>query len=90
VGHTQVTQSKKLDDYLGISLANLIGGQSIGWWKKNHNVHHIVTNNPIADPDIQHFPFLAISKDFFNSLTSEYYGKTMKFDRVAKYFFPFY
>ena len=28
----------------------------IAWWKHSHNVHHIITNHPEHDPDIQHLP----------------------------------
>jgi sphingolipid 8-(E)-desaturase len=58
---------------------------SLGWWKRNHNVHHVVTNSPEHDPDIEHMPFLAISTRFFDSLRSTYYDRIMVFDSVAKW-----
>ncbi|KAK8844661.1 hypothetical protein IAR55_006508 [Kwoniella newhampshirensis] len=43
-----------------------------------------VTNHPEHDPDIQHIPFFAISKDFFGSLWSSYYKRVMTLDAFAK------
>jgi delta8-fatty-acid desaturase len=37
LGHSGVTHTLSLDYGLGIALANLTGGLSIGWWKNNHN-----------------------------------------------------
>jgi delta8-fatty-acid desaturase len=44
----------------------------------------VVTNHPEHDPDIQHIPFFAISKDFFGSLWSTYYKRVMAFDGFSK------
>lgn len=52
------------DHAIGIVLTAVFGGLSLGWWKRSHNVHHIVTNDPEHDPDIQHLPVFAISKRF--------------------------
>ena len=52
-----------------------------------HNT--VVTNHPEHDPDIQHIPFFAISKEFFNSLWSTYYKRTMLLDAFAKIMIPF-
>jgi delta8-fatty-acid desaturase len=52
-GHMGITHDPVMDTTIGIIIADFIGGLSIGWWKKNHNVHHIVTNHPEHDPDIQ-------------------------------------
>jgi len=57
---------------------------SIGWWKRNHNVHHIVTNEPDHDPDIQHVPFFAIDQRFFQSRYSTYYDHIMTYDAFAQ------
>lgn len=51
-GHHSVTCNKKFDDIFGCMLASFCGGLSVQWWKHNHNVHHIVTNEPEHDPDI--------------------------------------
>lgn len=52
---------------------------------KNHNIHHLVTNHPEHDPDIQHIPFFAISKHFFGSLWSTYYKRVMAFDAFSRF-----
>ena len=51
---------------------------------QNHNIHHLVPNELEHDPDIQHIPFFAISKQFFGSLWSSYYKRIMEFDAASK------
>ncbi|KAI9873962.1 MAG: Delta 8 Fatty Acid Desaturase, partial [Watsoniomyces obsoletus] len=80
-----ITHNFHVDTCIGILIADFIGGLSIGWWKRNHNVQHIVTNSPEHDPDIEHIPVFAISTRFFSSLRSTYYDKIMHFDRVAQF-----
>ena len=84
-GHMGITHRFHIDTCLGIFIADFLGGLSIGWWKRNHNVHHIVTNSPEHDPDIEHMPFFAISHRFFNSLRSTYYDRDMTFDAAARF-----
>ncbi|KAH0590815.1 hypothetical protein H2248_000937 [Termitomyces sp. 'cryptogamus'] len=86
LGHRGVTHNWAVDHLLSILVADCIGGLSIGWWIQNHNIHHLVTNHPSHDPDIEHLPFLAISPVFLNSIWSSFYRRTMSFDRVAKTF----
>lgn len=83
-GHMGITHSFHVDTTIGMIIADWIGGLSLGWWKRSHNVHHIVTNEPEHDPDIEHMPFFAISHRFFDSLRSTYYDRVMKFDAVSK------
>jgi len=83
-GHMGITHTFQIDSVIGILIADFAGGLSLGWWKRNHNVHHIVTNSPEHDPDIQHMPFFAISHRFLESLTSTYYDRVMTYDIVAK------
>ncbi|KAF2402587.1 fatty acid/sphingolipid desaturase [Trichodelitschia bisporula] len=83
-GHMGITHSFTLDTIIGIVIADYLGGLSLGWWKHNHNVHHIVTNSPDHDPDIQHMPFFAVSHRFLLSLRSTYYDKIMTYDAVAR------
>ncbi|TQV94005.1 fatty acid desaturase [Cordyceps javanica] len=85
-GHLSITHDFQVDTCIGIFIADFLGGLSIGWWKRNHNVHHIATNVPEHDPDIQHMPFFAISSQFFSSLYSTYYERTMKLDFAARFF----
>lgn len=86
LGHHVVTHKSKVDHVLGFILGNSIQGISLAWWRHNHNTHHSVTNSVNCDPDIQHIPFLAVSSDFFKSMYSKYYNRTMKFDSAAKFF----
>ncbi|KAJ2713110.1 hypothetical protein H4R19_002417 [Coemansia spiralis] len=84
LGHCSVTGNGKLDWALGIFFSDFLGGISLGWWKKDHNVHHIVTNDPDNDPDIQHLPFIANSTRFFDSPYSTYYGRVMRFGATSR------
>ncbi|KAJ5289009.1 Delta 8-(E)-sphingolipid desaturase [Penicillium angulare] len=83
-GHMGITHNFHVDTVIGIIIADFIGGLSLGWWKRSHNVHHIVTNEPEHDPDIEHMPFFAISHRFFDSLNSSYYDRNMTFDAFSK------
>jgi delta8-fatty-acid desaturase len=83
-GHMGITHSFTVDTLIGIIIADFLGGLSMGWWKRNHNVHHVVTNSPEHDPDIEHMPFLAVSHRFFQSLRSTYYDRIMAYDCMAK------
>jgi len=56
------------------------------WWKKTHNVHHIVTNSVEFDPDIQHLPIIAVSEKYFKSVYSLFHGRFLYFDNLAKFF----
>ncbi|KAI1905696.1 hypothetical protein LOZ53_006185 [Ophidiomyces ophidiicola] len=84
-GHMGITHHFHTDTVIGIIVADFIGGLSLGWWKRSHNVHHIVTNSPEHDPDIEHLPFFAVSHRFFSSLRSTYYDRIMKYDGAARY-----
>ncbi|BGO95081.1 hypothetical protein NBRC10512_006364 [Rhodotorula toruloides] len=87
-GHTGLTGSWWRDRLWGVGIADFLGGLSIGWWCDNHNVHHLVTNAPEHDPDIQHLPFFAISTRFFDSIRSTYYNRILTFDAFARRFLP--
>lgn len=84
-GHMGITHNFTIDTLIGIIVADFLGGLSLGWWKRSHNVHHIVTNSPEHDPDIEHMPFFAISHRFFASLRSTYYDRIMPYDAFAKF-----
>jgi delta8-fatty-acid desaturase len=88
-GHMGITHNFTVDSMIGMTIANYIGGLSLGWWKHSHNVHHIVTNSPEHDPDIEHVPFFAISNRFFKSLFSTYYGRIMPYDAFSKVLIPY-
>ena len=84
-GHMGITHDFQTDTVIGILIADFIGGLSLGWWKRSHNVHHIVTNSPEHDPDIEHMPFFAVSHKFFESLRSTYYDRIMTYDAFARF-----
>ncbi|KAF8528014.1 fatty acid/sphingolipid desaturase [Hysterangium stoloniferum] len=86
LGHCSVTHKWLWDRLLAIFVTDFLGGLSIGWWVDNHNIHHLVTNHPSHDPDIQHIPFFAISPVFLKGLWSSYYKRVMAFDGAASLF----
>jgi sphingolipid 8-(E)-desaturase len=87
--HMGITHNFHIDSTIGIFIANFIGGLSVGWWKRNHNVHHLVTNSPEHDPDIEHMPIFAVSHRLLESLTSSFYERVMPFDNFAKFILPY-
>lgn len=88
-GHMGITHNFQIDSCIGIFIADFIGGLSVCWWKHNHNVHHIVTNSPEHDPDIEYLPFLALSHRCFTSLRSSFYEHIMSYDSLASLLIPF-
>lgn len=87
-GHLSITHNYWIDNLIGSFLASFVGGLSLGWWKRNHNVHHLVTNDPVHDPDIQHLPFFAVTSRLFKNVWSTYYEKFLVFDAIAKAMLP--
>lgn len=83
-GHMAITHDFTTDTVIGIVIADFVGGLSLGWWKRSHNVHHIVTNSPEHDPDIELMPFFTVSHRFFDSLHSTYYDRIMPYDAFTK------
>ncbi|EAT89876.1 delta 8-(E)-sphingolipid desaturase [Parastagonospora nodorum] len=82
--HMGITHDFMTDSTIAMFIASFLGGLSAGWWKRSHNVHHIVTNDPEHDPDIQYIPIFAVTHRFLHSLTSTYYERFMEYDAVAK------
>lgn len=87
-GHVSITHNYQLDNIFGMTIASFFGGLSLGWWRRNHNVHHLITNDPVHDPDIQHLPFFAVSTRLFSNVYSTYYEKFLWFDAVARKMIP--
>eukprot|EP00455_Lapot_gusevi_P017844 TRINITY_DN1964_c0_g1_i1.p1 TRINITY_DN1964_c0_g1~~TRINITY_DN1964_c0_g1_i1.p1 ORF type:complete len:493 (-),score=111.32 TRINITY_DN1964_c0_g1_i1:417-1895(-) len=87
LGHNAVSHNLKIDHTIGLLCGNLLTGISIGWWKRSHNVHHLVCNSIEHDPDIQHLPFLAISSKIFDRLKffSSYHNKWFTFDPLTRF-----
>ncbi|KAF4983842.1 hypothetical protein FZEAL_848 [Fusarium zealandicum] len=88
-GHLAITSNFVTDTLIGMFVADFCCGLSIGWWKSSHNVHHLVTNQPEHDPDIQNVPIFATCYSFFKSLHSTYYDFTFVWDAVADFLVPF-
>ncbi|KAJ4955235.1 hypothetical protein NE237_012018 [Protea cynaroides] len=84
-GHYQIMTGRGYNRFVQILTGNCLTGLSIGWWKWNHNAHHISCNSLDFDPDLQHIPFFAVSSSFFNSLTSCFYDRKMTFDKVSRF-----
>nr|AFX86441.1 delta-6-desaturase [Microula sikkimensis] len=84
-GHYVAMPSSRLNKLGGILFANCLSGISIGWWKWNHNAHHISCNSLEYDPDLQYIPFLVVSSKFFSSLTSHFYQKKLTFDTLSRF-----
>ncbi|KAF3045037.1 hypothetical protein E8E12_005355 [Didymella heteroderae] len=83
-GHMGITHDFTTDTTIAMFIASYMGGLSACWWKFNHNVHHLVTNDPEHDPDIQYIPIFAVTHRFLQSLTTTYYERVMEYDAVAK------
>jgi len=58
---------------------------SLGWWKRSHNVHHVICNSIEHDPDIQHLPFFAVSEKIFGGYFSTYHSKQFVFDSITRF-----
>ncbi|KAF1833212.1 fatty acid desaturase [Decorospora gaudefroyi] len=83
-GHMGITHDFTADSTIAMFIASFMGGLSACWWKYNHNVHHLVTNHPEHDPDIQYIPFFSITHRFMESLTTTFYEWVMEYDGFAK------
>ncbi|RYO88385.1 hypothetical protein DL766_003064 [Monosporascus sp. MC13-8B] len=88
-GHTAITHNFVFDSLIAIFIADFCCGLSMGWWKSSHNVHHLVTNQPEHDPDIQNIPLFATCPSFFRSLRSTYYDFTFIWDAAAEFLVPY-
>ncbi|KAL4958115.1 fatty acid desaturase [Aspergillus filifer] len=87
--HMAITHDFFIDNLIGMIIAAPIGGLSLGWWKRTHNVHHLVTNMPEHDPDNQHLPFLAVNHRFLGSLWSTYHERIMPYTDFARKMVPY-
>lgn len=89
-GHRAITGNFVVDTLIGVFIADFCCGLSIGWWKSSHNVHHLITNHPEHDPDIQNVPLFATCPSFFRSIVSTYYdGFTFVWDKACEKLIPY-
>ncbi|WCJ29607.1 Fatty acid/sphingolipid desaturase [Euphorbia peplus] len=83
-GHYRVMSTPGWNRLTQVLTGNCLAGISIGWWKFNHNTHHIACNNLNFDPDLQHMPMFAVSSKFFGSIRSCFYERKMNFDSFTR------
>jgi delta8-fatty-acid desaturase len=88
-GHRGITQRFVPDTLIGIFIADFCCGLSIGWWKSSHNVHHLVTNSPEHDPDIQNTPLFATCPSQFSDTRSTYYDFVYVWDKACTALIPY-
>ena len=88
-GHRGITHRFVADTLIGIFIADFCCGLSIGWWKSSHNVHHLVTNSPEHDPDIQNTPLFATCPSQFSDTLSTYYSFTFGWDKACEALVPY-
>lgn len=88
-GHRGITGDFVIDTVIGAFIADFCCGLSIGWWKSSHNVHHLITNMPEHDPDIQNIPLFSTSPTYFKSIRSTFYDFTFYWDKAADVLVPF-
>jgi delta8-fatty-acid desaturase len=86
IGHNAVSHVRRKDMFWGILFGNTLGGISLGWWKKSHNVHHVICNSIEHDPDIQHLPFLAVDEGILGKFFSTFHEKWFVHDAAARFF----
>ncbi|KAK4187364.1 fatty acid desaturase-domain-containing protein [Podospora australis] len=87
--HLAITGNFEIDSLIAMFVADFCCGLSIGWWKSSHNVHHLITNHPEHDPDIQNVPLFATTPTFFKGLHSTYYNFKFAWDAAAELLVPF-
>jgi delta8-fatty-acid desaturase len=86
LGHSGVTHSFYKDHLIGSALSTLMG-LSVGWWKSDHNTHHVACNAIEHDPNIQHMPMLAINEKIFRraKFWDTYHHKWVGMDDIAHF-----
>jgi len=85
LGHSGVTHDFHTDHLIGSVMAAFMG-LSVGWWKSDHNTHHVVCNAVEHDPNIQHMPMLAVTEKIFEQprFWDTYHKKWVGMDSVAR------
>ena len=84
LGHSGVTHNFYKDHLIG-SLLSSVMGLSVGWWKSDHNTHHVVCNAIEHDPNIQLMPVLSITYKCFQAAKfwDSYHRKWVGMDDAA-------
>jgi fatty acid desaturase len=84
-GHRQIFRTDRMNDALGLILANLFLGWSYGRWVISHNQHHAHPNQMGLDPDISDVPIIAFTEE----QAREKHGSLSALTKFQAYFFPF-
>jgi delta8-fatty-acid desaturase len=86
--HMGITSNFVVDTLIGLFVADFCCGLSIGWWKSSHNVHHLITNDPTHDPDIQNTPLFTNTPTYMKSVLSSFYNFRFVWDGAADVMIP--
>lgn len=86
LGHNSVRGSVAKDWAPGL-LVTVLFGVSVQWWKRSHNVHHVVTNSLSDDCDIQYLPVFALSEKMLEpgGFFSSYHARRFVFTKFASW-----
>ena len=71
VNQSSTKQAAFMNDYIG-TLMGAIRGNTLLWWKKRHNTHHVSTNEVHNDPDIKLMPLLHFFEKFVPNSIQQY------------------
>ncbi|KAF2624184.1 fatty acid/sphingolipid desaturase [Macroventuria anomochaeta] len=89
-GHRGISGNFVVDTLIGVFIADFCCGLSIGWWKSSHNVHHLITNMPEHDPDIQNTPLFSTSPTYIKGVISTFYKDfEFKWDAACEVLLPY-
>ena len=89
-GHRGISGNFIIDTLIGAFIADFCCGLSIGWWKSSHNVHHLITNMPEHDPDIQNTPIFSNSPTYLKGVISTFYKDfEFKWDAACEVLLPY-
>jgi delta8-fatty-acid desaturase len=88
-GHRGITGNFVTDTLIGAFIADFCCGLSIGWWKSSHNVHHLITNMPEHDPDLQNVPLFSTSPTYLKGVLSTFYNFEFVWDAAAEFLVPY-
>jgi len=84
LGHSSVFYNSMKYNHLVGSLLTSVMGLSLGWWRKDHNTHHVVCNSIDFDPNIQHMPLFAISDKILFGFFDQYHKKEVRASTLSK------
>ncbi|KAF1951208.1 delta 8-(E)-sphingolipid desaturase [Byssothecium circinans] len=87
--HQGITANFVTDTLIGAFIADFCCGLSIGWWKSSHNVHHLITNMPEHDPDLQNIPLFTTTPTYMKSILSSFYNWRFVWDAACDFMIPY-